>query len=112
MESERSTLRRIWACHEPKIVKVVRVQRLVAEVLRPGNASWRVGLFGVLRRIVGLVRERFGGVRIIVRADSGSGTAEMIAFCEQHAAGAIAEGGRARCGDVPADPVPLADELC
>ena len=61
------------------------VQRLVAEVLRPGNASYRAGLFGVLRRIVRLLRARFPRVRILFRADSGFGNGEVLAFCDKRA---------------------------
>ena len=59
-------------------------QRLVAEVLRPGNASYRVGLFGVLKRIVRLLRARFPRVRIKFRADSGFGNAEVLELCVKH----------------------------
>src|SRR5208283_1424880 len=57
---------------------------LLAEVLRPGNASYRAGLFGVLRRIVRLLRARFPRVRILFRADSGFGNAQVLAFCDKH----------------------------
>jgi hypothetical protein len=58
-------------------------QRLLASVLRPGRASWRLGLFGLLRRAIVLLRERFPGVKIILRADAGFGHGEMIGFCEE-----------------------------
>ena len=58
-------------------------QRLLASVLRPGRASWRIGLFGLLRRAIGLLRARFPGVKIILRADAGFGYGETIDFCEE-----------------------------
>jgi len=74
-------------CYLPLLFHVTgpdRVQRLVAEVLRPGNASYRVGLSSVLRRIVRLLRARFPGASILFRADSGFGNAEVLAFCQKH----------------------------
>lgn len=74
-------------CYLPLLVYVTgpdRVQRLAASVLRPGCASYKVGLFGTLRRVVRLLRQRFAHLRIILRADSGFGNAEVLAFCEKH----------------------------
>jgi len=59
-------------------------QRLLASLLRAGNANYRWGLFGLLRRAVKLLRSRFPGVRIILRADAGFGYGDVIAFCEKH----------------------------
>lgn len=74
-------------CYLPLLFHVTGpdgVQRLVASVLRPGQASYKVGLFGVLKRLVKLLRRRIPGVRLILRADSGFGNAEVLAFCERH----------------------------
>ena len=59
-------------------------QRLLAAVLRPGKAGWRVGLFGMLRRAIEMLRERLPDVKIILRADAGFGHGELINFCEAH----------------------------
>jgi hypothetical protein len=59
-------------------------QRLMASLLRPGNASYRTGLFGLLRRAVGILRARFPQLRIILRADAGFGYYDVLAFCEAH----------------------------
>lgn len=59
------------------------MQRLLASLLRPGRANWRLGLFGLLRRAIGLLRARFPGVKIILRTDAGFGYGETIAFCEE-----------------------------
>ena len=60
------------------------VQRVAVSLLRPGKASYEDGLFGVLRRLTGLLRARFPGVRVILRADSGFGNAKVLAFCHAH----------------------------
>jgi hypothetical protein len=61
-----------------------RKQRLLASLLRPGNAGAHVGLFGLLRRAIRLLRARFPEVQIILRADSAFGNARVLAFCEKH----------------------------
>ena len=72
-------------CYLPLLLYVTgpdRRQRLLASMLRPGNASYRDGLYGMLRRAVRLLRARFPQVRIILRADAGFGNADTLAFCE------------------------------
>jgi hypothetical protein len=56
-------------------------KRLVAAVLRRGNAGSCRGLFALLRGAVDLLRERFPNLRITLRADSGFGNARVIRFC-------------------------------
>ena len=56
-------------------------QRLVCALLRSGKSSATKGLQGVLRRVVGMLRERFPSVKIILRGDSAFGIGEVIAFC-------------------------------
>jgi len=69
-------------------------QRLLAALLRGGNATSKVGLFGLLRRAIRLLRERFPGVKILLRAehmhgqvlplaDAGFGDADVLAFCRE-----------------------------
>ena len=57
-------------------------QRLLAAMLRPGNASSKVGLFAMVRRAADLLRARFPKVLITLRADSGFGDGAVISFCE------------------------------
>jgi len=59
-------------------------QWLLASVLRPGTASYKVALFSMLRRAVLLLRERFPNAKIILRADAGFGFHDTLAFCEQY----------------------------
>ena len=58
-------------------------KRLLAALLRPGNATSKTGLFALLRRAIGLLRARFSKLGITLRADAGFGEAGVIAFCEQ-----------------------------
>jgi len=60
------------------------IQRLMATLLRPGNAKATLGLFGLLRRAVRLLRERFPAVAITLRADSAFGHGKVLDFCERH----------------------------
>ena len=72
-------------CYLPLLLHVTGPdgkQRLLASLLRPGNASYKDGLFGMLGRAVVLLRDRFPQVRIILRADAGFGYADTLAFCE------------------------------
>jgi hypothetical protein len=59
-------------------------QRILATLLRPGNANYRLGLFGILRRAVQLLRARFPKLQIILRTDAGFGYWDVLAFCEKH----------------------------
>jgi hypothetical protein len=59
-------------------------QRLMASLLRPGNASYRTGLFGMLRLAVRILKARFPKLRIILRADAGFGYGDVLAFCEAY----------------------------
>ncbi len=58
-------------------------QWLLASVLRPGKASYRDGLFGLLRRAVRLLRARLPDVKIVLRADAGFGYWDTLEFCEK-----------------------------
>ena len=72
-------------CYVPLYVHVTGSdgrQRLVCALLRPGNAHATKGLYGVLRRVVGLLRDRFPDVKIILRGDSAFGVGDVIEFCE------------------------------
>lgn len=63
------------------------VQRLMATLLRPGNAKATLGLFSMLRRAIRLLRERFPTVAITLRADSAFGHGKVLDFCERHGLG-------------------------
>jgi hypothetical protein len=74
-------------CYLPLLLYVTgpdRKQRLMASLLRPGNANYRAGLFGLLHRAIRVLRARFPQLRIILRADAGFGYHDVLAFCEPH----------------------------
>lgn len=52
-------------------------------LLRPGRVHGTVGVRAVLKRVVALLRERFPAIQIIVRADSGFGSNEVLCACER-----------------------------
>jgi Transposase DDE domain. len=60
------------------------VQRLMASLLRPGNAGAKLGLFGMLRTAMRLLRKRFPAAAITLRADSAFGDGEVLDFCDKH----------------------------
>ena len=74
-------------CYLPLFVHVTAEdgrQRLLAALLRPGRADSKTGLFGLLRRSIAALRQRFPDVEIVLRADGGFGQAEVIAFCVEN----------------------------
>jgi hypothetical protein len=71
-------------CYLPLLLHVTADgdrQRLMAAMLRSGIADSKTGLFGMLGRAIDMIRARFPGVEIILRADGGFGQAEVIEFC-------------------------------
>jgi hypothetical protein len=57
--------------------------QLITAILRPGNAHASRGVRPILRRLVRLLRARWPGVRIELRADSGFAVPKLYAFCER-----------------------------
>jgi DDE family transposase len=71
-------------CYVPLLVYVTAEdgrQRLLGALLRPGNACATVGLLGLLRRAIWLLRKRFPKVAITLRADSAFGQEAVLSFC-------------------------------
>jgi len=56
--------------------------QLVTAVLRPGNAHGSHGVVAVLKRLVPRLRERWPGVRIELRADSGFAIPALYDYCD------------------------------
>ena len=52
--------------------------------LRPGNADPAAGVTGPLGRIVDRLRQRWPGLKILVRADSAYAREELLAWCEDN----------------------------
>jgi hypothetical protein len=58
-------------------------QHLLSAVLRPGKCAPTAGVLGLIRQAVRLLRTRFAGVEIILRADSGFGCNKVLRFCRR-----------------------------
>jgi hypothetical protein len=74
-------------CYLPLLLHITAEdgrQRLLCAMLRPGNASSTVGLFGLLSRAIALLRIRFPQITITLRADGGFGHAAVLSFCEDY----------------------------
>src|ERR1019366_3848211 len=57
-------------------------QYLVTAVLRPGNAPGSAGAIGILRRLIGRVKEAFSEASIRVRLDGGFASPEILDFLD------------------------------
>jgi hypothetical protein len=57
--------------------------QLVSAVLRPGNAHAARGAMGVLRRIIGCLKQRFPHVQIVVRGDSAFAVPRLLRMLEE-----------------------------
>jgi len=73
-------------CYLPLVVTVSfgweRRKYPVAAVLRSGTAGSMTGTIGVVRRLIDLLREHFGNVRLYLRADSSFAVPEFFDFLE------------------------------
>jgi hypothetical protein len=58
-------------------------RRLIAALLRHGKAYVTHGLFGVLSRVVEILRARFPRLKVILRADGSFGVEDVISWCEE-----------------------------
>ena len=73
--------------YHPLLIFDGDTDQLIMAVLRPGNAHASHGAIAVLRRLVRLLRQRWAGVTIEVRADSGFAMPSLYQFCEDHGIG-------------------------
>jgi len=72
-------------CYVPLAVYVTGqdgVQRLIGAILRSGKGG-SAGVASAIKVAVAAVRERFPAARIILRADSGFGNADVLWLCEK-----------------------------
>ena len=79
-------------CYVPLLLYVTAEdgrQRLLSALLRPGNASATVGLLGLLRRAIALLRARFPKVSITLRADSAFGQEAVLSLCGEQQIGYV-----------------------
>jgi hypothetical protein len=71
-----------WMYH-PLLVFDGDTDQLITAVLRPGTAPASRGAQAILKRLVRALRQRWPGVRIELRADSGFALPALYAYCEQ-----------------------------
>ena len=69
--------------YHPLLVFDGETHHLITAVLRPGNTHGITGGVAVLKRVVRAVRERWPGVTIEVRMDSGEAVPAIYDWCEQ-----------------------------
>jgi hypothetical protein len=68
--------------YHPLLVFDGDTDQLITAVLRPGNAHGSWGVVALLKRLVAAFRQRWPGVRIELRADSGFGVPALYDYCE------------------------------
>ena len=69
--------------YHPLLIFDGDTDQLITAVLRPGNVHASRGIVAVLRRIVAAIQERWPGVGIALRADSGFAIPALYAYCER-----------------------------
>ena len=69
--------------YHPLLVFDGETHQLITAVLRPGNTHGGVGVVAVLKRVVRALRERWPGVTIEIRMDSGGAVPAIYDWCEQ-----------------------------
>jgi hypothetical protein len=73
--------------YHPLFIFDGETDQLITAVLRPGNAHASRGVAAILRRLVRILRARWPGVRIEIRADSGFAVPKLYRFCERERIG-------------------------
>lgn len=69
--------------YHPLFIFDGETNQVITAVLRPGNAHASRGVVMILRRLVRMLRGRWPGVTIAIRADSGFAVPKLYAFCER-----------------------------
>ena len=69
--------------YHPLLLFDGHTDQLITALLRPGNAHASRGVLGVLRVLVPLLRARWPGVQIELRADSGCAVPALYTYCER-----------------------------
>jgi hypothetical protein len=84
-DQEGSTYHGYYGQHmyHPLLLFDGHTDQLITALLRPGNAHASQGVLGVLRVLVPILRARWPGVRIEIRADSGCAVPALYDFCER-----------------------------
>jgi len=71
--------------YHPLVIYDGDTNQLITAVLRPGTSHASRGVVPILTRLIPALRQRWPGVPIEVRADSGFAIPAMYTFCEAHA---------------------------
>src|ERR671931_65950 len=69
--------------YHPLLIFDGETDQLITALLRPGTAHASRGVVSVLRVLVPLLRARWPGVTIEIRADSGCAVPTLYTFCER-----------------------------
>ncbi len=69
--------------YHPLLVFDGETDQLLTAVLRPGDAHESRGAVAILKRLVRALRERWPGVRLELRADSGFAAPALYDYCDQ-----------------------------
>jgi hypothetical protein len=69
--------------YHPLLIFDGHTDQLITALLRPGDAHASRGVLSVLRVLVPLLRARWPGVQIELRADSGCAVPALYAYCER-----------------------------
>jgi hypothetical protein len=73
--------------YHPLLVFDGETGQLVTVVLRPGNTHASRGAVAILKRVVGVLRGAWPGVRIEIRADAGFAVPAVYEYCEKEGIG-------------------------
>ena len=68
--------------YHPLLIFDGDTDQLITAVLRPGTVHASHGVVAILKRLVRLIRQRWPGVRIELRADSGFAIPALYDYCE------------------------------
>ncbi len=69
--------------YHPLLIFDGDTNHLITAVLRPGNAHVSRGVVAILTRLLPVLQQRWPGVQIVLRADSGFATPALYELCEQ-----------------------------
>jgi hypothetical protein len=69
--------------YHPLLIFDGDTNQLITAVLRPGNAHGSRGVVAILKRLLPVLQQRWPGVQIVLRADSGFATPALYDLCEQ-----------------------------
>jgi hypothetical protein len=70
--------------YHPLVIYDSDTDQLITAVLRPGTSHASRGIVSILTRLVPTLRQRWPGVQIELRADSGFAIPALYTFCETH----------------------------